>query len=72
MPAPRKYPLELRERAVRMYRASEPKPVIRRLAENLPPPQFADLFAVEVKSRLPGGILLAPMAIWLIRRGVMF
>ncbi|AEM85524.1 transposase [Streptomyces violaceusniger] len=35
MPAPRKYPLELRERAVRMYRASEPKPVIRRLAEEL-------------------------------------
>jgi transposase len=35
MPAPRKYPLELRERAVRMYRASEPKPVIRRMAEEL-------------------------------------
>ncbi|WP_169317315.1 transposase [Actinacidiphila oryziradicis] len=32
---PRKYPLELRERAVRMYRASEPKPVIRRMAEEL-------------------------------------
>ncbi|MFF4796735.1 transposase [Streptomyces sp. NPDC001276] len=30
-----KYPLELRERAVRMYRTSEPKPVIRRLAEEL-------------------------------------
>lgn len=25
MPAPRKYPLELRERAVRMYRTAEPK-----------------------------------------------
>jgi transposase-like protein len=35
MPAPRKYPLELRERAVRMYRAAEPKPVIRRMAEEL-------------------------------------
>lgn len=35
MPAPRKYPLELRERAVRMYRTSEPKPVIRRMAEEL-------------------------------------
>jgi transposase-like protein len=35
MPAPRKYPLELRERAVRMYRAAEPKPVIRRFAEDL-------------------------------------
>ncbi|MFF9206550.1 transposase [Streptomyces sp. NPDC014986] len=35
MPAPRKYPLELRERAVRMYRASEPKPMIRRMAEEL-------------------------------------
>ncbi|MGM7442604.1 IS3 family transposase [Streptomyces tunisiensis] len=32
MPAPRKYPLELRERAVWMYRAAEPKPVIRRMA----------------------------------------
>lgn len=27
MPAPRKYPLELRERAVRMYRTAEPKRV---------------------------------------------
>jgi transposase len=35
MPAPRKYPLELRERAVRMYCAAEPKPVIRRMAEEL-------------------------------------
>ncbi|MGW1548093.1 transposase [Streptomyces sp. NPDC002346] len=35
MPAPRKYPLELRERAVRMYRAAEPKPVIRRMIEEL-------------------------------------
>lgn len=33
MPAPRKYPLELRERAVRMYRAAEPKLVIRRMTE---------------------------------------
>jgi transposase-like protein len=35
MPAPRKYPLKLRERAVRMYRTAEPKPVIRRMAEEL-------------------------------------
>ena len=35
MPAPRKYPPELRERAVRLYRESDPKPVIRRLAEQL-------------------------------------
>jgi transposase len=35
MPAPRKYPLELRERAVRLYRTTEPKPVIRRMAEEL-------------------------------------
>jgi hypothetical protein len=27
------YPVELRERAVRLYRESDPKPVIRRLAE---------------------------------------
>ena len=35
MVAPRKYPDELRERAVRLYRGSDPKPVIRRLAEQL-------------------------------------
>lgn len=35
MPAPRKYPSELRERAVRLYRTSEPRPVICRLAEDL-------------------------------------
>ena len=35
MAAPRKYPDELRARAVRLYRESEPKPVIRRLAEQL-------------------------------------
>ncbi|MQA26654.1 MAG: transposase, partial [Micromonosporaceae bacterium] len=35
MAAPRKYPDELRERAVRLWRESEPKPVIRRLAEQL-------------------------------------
>lgn len=33
--APRTYPEELRERAVRLWRDSEPKPVIRRLAEQL-------------------------------------
>jgi transposase len=33
--APKKYPDELRERAVRLYRESEPRPVIRRLAEQL-------------------------------------
>ena len=31
----RKYPPELRERAVRLYRESDPKPVIRRLTEQL-------------------------------------
>jgi transposase len=31
----RKYPVELRERAVRLYRESDPKAVIRRLAEQL-------------------------------------
>lgn len=35
MPAPRKYPLELRERALRLYRESDPKPVVKRLAEQL-------------------------------------
>jgi transposase len=33
--APKKYPDELRERAVRFYRESDPRPVIRRLAEQL-------------------------------------
>jgi transposase len=33
--APKKYPDELRERAVRLYRQTEPQPVIRRLAEQL-------------------------------------
>jgi transposase len=33
--APRKYPDELRERAVRLYQESDPKPVVRRLAEQL-------------------------------------
>ena len=31
----RKYPPEMRERAVRLYRESEPRPVFRRLAEQL-------------------------------------
>jgi transposase len=35
MAAPRKYPLELRERAVRMYRTSDPRPQIKRLAVDL-------------------------------------
>lgn len=35
MAAPKKYPDDLRARAVRLYRESEPKPVIRRLAEQL-------------------------------------
>lgn len=35
MPAPRKYPPELRERALRLYRESDPKPVVKRLAEQL-------------------------------------
>lgn len=35
MAAHMKYPVELRERAVAMYRASEPKPVIRQMARQL-------------------------------------
>ncbi|MFF2253179.1 transposase [Streptomyces sp. NPDC058142] len=35
MAAPRKYSLELRERAVRMYRATDPKPQIKKLAVDL-------------------------------------
>jgi len=33
--APKKYPDDLRRRAVRLYRESDPKPVIKRLAEQL-------------------------------------
>ena len=35
MPAPKKYPDELRERAVRLYRESEPRPSFKRLGEQL-------------------------------------
>ncbi|WNI28267.1 transposase [Streptomyces sp. ITFR-6] len=35
MAAPRKYSLELRERAVRMYCVTEPKPQIKKLATDL-------------------------------------
>ena len=35
MAAPRKYPDELRARAVRLYRESDSEPVMRRLAEQL-------------------------------------
>jgi transposase len=35
LPAPRKYPDELRERAVRLYRESEPRPTFRRLGEQM-------------------------------------
>ncbi|RAS70988.1 transposase [Lentzea atacamensis] len=35
MAPPKKYPDELRARAVRLYRESDPKPVIRRLTEQL-------------------------------------
>jgi transposase-like protein len=35
MAARRKYPPELRERAVRMYRVTEPKPQIKRMAVDL-------------------------------------
>jgi transposase len=33
--ATRKYPIELRERAIRLYRQSDPKPVIAQLARQL-------------------------------------
>ncbi|WP_433755650.1 transposase [Nocardia sp. CA-135398] len=35
MAAPKKYPDELRARAVRLYRESDPKPTIRKLAQQL-------------------------------------
>jgi transposase len=35
MAAPKKYPDELRERAVRLYRTSTPRPTFRQLAEQL-------------------------------------
>jgi transposase-like protein len=35
MPAPRKYPPELRERAITLYRTTRPRPVIAHLADRL-------------------------------------
>jgi transposase len=35
VPAPKKYPDELRERAVRLYRESDPRPTFRGLAQQL-------------------------------------
>ncbi len=35
MPAPKRYPDELRDRAVRLYRESDPRPTFRGLAEQL-------------------------------------
>jgi transposase len=35
VPAPRKYPEELRQRAVKLYRDSDPKPVVKHLAAQL-------------------------------------
>ncbi len=35
MPAPKKYPDELRERAVRLYRECDPRPTFRGLAQQL-------------------------------------
>ncbi|MDT7742494.1 MAG: transposase, partial [Actinomycetota bacterium] len=35
MAAPKKYPDELRERAVRLYRTSDPRPTFRQLAQQL-------------------------------------
>jgi transposase-like protein len=35
MAAPKKYPDELRERAVRLYRSSTPRPTFRQLGEQL-------------------------------------
>lgn len=35
MPAPKKYPDELREPAVRLYRESSPRPTFRQLGEQL-------------------------------------
>jgi transposase len=35
MAAPKKYPDELRERAVRLYRTSNPRPTFRQLGEQL-------------------------------------
>jgi hypothetical protein len=59
--APKKYPDELRERAVRLYRESDPKPVIRRLAEQLnvhPRPcgtgYYADFGIIPSSATSPG------------------
>jgi len=48
LPAPRKYPDELRERAVPLYRESSPRPTFRRLEH-----QFAALSDVLFPAREP-------------------
>jgi 4-amino-4-deoxy-L-arabinose transferase-like glycosyltransferase len=43
---------------------------IRRLSGLLPEPARTNLFLERPESRLPGAILLAPLAVWLLRRGI--
>ncbi|RUL89191.1 glycosyltransferase family 39 protein [Tautonia sociabilis] len=43
---------------------------IRRLSGLLPPPAETDLFVCRPEARLPGAILLAPLAVWLARRAL--
>lgn len=43
---------------------------IRRLVRLLPPPQYANLFFHDPPSLLPGVVLLLPLAVWLVRRGL--
>lgn len=68
MVAQRKYPPELQERAVAMYRAAEPKPVIRQMACQLGvhPEALRNWIRRDIGDRSPGrggGARMAPEAV---------
>lgn len=67
MVAQRKYPLELRQRAVAMYKAADPKPVMRQLAQQLGvhPEALRQWLREDADTRLPGrgGVRSARLAV---------
>ena len=58
MAAPKKYPDELRARAVRLYRESDPKPVIRQL-ERISTPGLRKYVGVQEIPRVRNGLGVA-------------
>lgn len=70
MAARRKYSDELRERAVRLYRDSDPKPTMRRLAEQLDvhPPKRCGIGSGRPKLMRASGIIGRPQT-WSTKTG---